>query len=192
METKYSEQNVRKALEPWASYKNAKIKMNEITSRLYSPDSQTVFFVNKKYPLYNYRLLPSHVFTRINGKVFHPGSSDTDIFVDEETRTSTIVSVDERCYKCTYESLQAMFQRDKNFNIFTNNCQVIMGQPHETYLLLLAFVFAILYVISGSPKFVLGTLSIFIYVILYEKLSSSIDVFRHSTCPHIKTLSQLG
>lgn len=194
MDKKYTPESIKKALEPWEIYKDLSVKKGQFVPRSYAKDingqieKHTVIFVNKKYPLYNNRLMPSHVFTRIDGIVFHPGAPHLDIFELDETRDSTVVSIEEKCKKCAYYHIKNLIEKDKNFNILINNCQVIMGHSHETYLLLIAYVLLILYVITGKAKLTYGTLVIVIFVIIYEGLSSSHNKFSYSTCEHVQAL----
>lgn len=190
MENKYSPLAIREALSEWEDGSDKEPDLASLNSRIFEPGSKTVFFLNKKYHLYGYRFMPSHMFTVIDGKVFHPGSSNTEIFVKREDTPSVVVSLEERCRYCTYHYLNDLFKRDRGFNIFTNNCQIIMGQYVETALISLSYMLMILYVILGKVLMLIISMTILSYVIIHEKLSS--DCMTHWHCRHIKSLRQRG
>lgn len=186
MEAKYSNINVQKALAKWIGAEVP--EENSIYSRIFDSHSPTSMFLYKKYPLYGYRILPSHVFIVIDGQVWHPGASHTKIFEPTEDRDSYISSLEELCYSCSYKRLISLFERDKSFNIMTNNCQNIMGSFLDTILLWATFGLLVLYVIVGRVYFLIASILIMSFVVLRERLSSSIDHIKYLKCPHIKTI----
>lgn len=192
MNDKYTPAAITEALKEWEEYKNDSVDLYSIKSRLIDPNSKTVFLLNKKYPLYDLKLMPSHMFTVVDGKIFHPGSIKGAIYDDKETRKSYLVSLEEKCFKCTYHHMANLFKRDQQFHILVNNCQIVMGQYFETVLLFLMFGLMAAYAIFGYIAFIICAGLIFTFIVIVEKMSSMENTVVHTTCPHIKTVNQIG
>lgn len=192
MNEKYSPSKIREALQPYESRKDDVVYENSIVPRFYNKDSETIMFVNRKYPLYGLNFMPSHMYTIIDGKVFHPGSPKREIFDASEDREGSTVSVNEMCIPCGYKKMLEMFSSDMNFNIFTNNCQMVMGQYFETIFLGMMYTLLLAYVFWGKVLFLVLSIILALFVILFERLSAIDSSIRYTSCPHVMKLVKLN
>lgn len=181
MEEKYTQKAIDQALHDYISYKDSIPALSSIKSKFLNPNATTSFFIYKKYNLYDYKFLPSHFYIIVDGKVYHPGNPSEPILVDYEEKKATVFKVEEKCKYCTYHTMNDLFQRDKKFNIFTNNCQIILGNYLSTSLLWIGTTFLLLYVIIGYLSFFYIGSSIMLLSMLYDKM----HVRDESFCPHI-------
>lgn len=182
---RYSDQNVANALlsvgltsvEPDIKIVESKLKNGTNTHSI----------IHKKYPLYELSPLPSHMYFIIDGKTFHPGAL-TEIFSTKDASTGVITLIEEKCDYCTYNFLLQAFNRDRNFNIFINNCQMIMGNYIVTPLLWLGIILMWIFCINPSPMFLFLGSFIIIFATTYDKLNDLKKVVEYKTCPHIISL----
>lgn len=187
MNEKYSKENVDKALLPWARHKDVLAEKESITSRLESGTTETSIFLKKKYHLYNIPLLPSHFFLLVDGKEFHPGSSETPIFVNaSDPSESYTLSMEEKCHHCAYYELKKYFDADKDYSLGFNNCQNVLGEHLETCLLWAAVTATVCYISIGEIIFVVVAVFLATFVILLENFRNSKSKFEYMACPHIR------
>lgn len=188
MDKKYSPENVTEALKPYERYKDAEPANDSITSRLLDANADTIFFVYKKYPLYEINLFPAHYYVVIDGKIFHPGGATSPIFLKSDERENVITSIEEKCKFCTYQALNTLFESDKHYNIFTKNCQIILGSYINTIILATSLVCIALYVVIGYTSFVFIGIVMIAFSIIYDKLLQT-QGFQFESCKHIKSVA---
>lgn len=190
MDVKYSPENIKQALNFWGSERDNSPTEHSIISRFLNPSSPTTFFIRKKYPLYNIPILPSHFFVVVDGKEFHPGSETTPIFdTPSNPEDSFVMSLEEKCYYCSYHSLVTMFESDRNYSFAFNNCQHILGERLESHTLLVAIACSVVYIVTGKLSFGLFALLLVVFVILRENISGSSSSMDYTGCPHVVRLT---
>lgn len=184
---KYSDEKIKEALKLLnLNFETPEIKF--CTSKLKLVDGQisnTHSFVHKKYSLYGIPFFPSHEYLEIDGNTFHPGALDIDIFIKNDTSKGIITKIEEKCNYCTHKFLLDLFNRDQKFNIFINNCQIILGNWFVTVLLWVGLIFLWTFCIIPAPLFLFIGLFIITLAISYDRLNDSKNVVEYQTCPHI-------
>lgn len=185
---KFSISNIEKALSPWAYAKDMNPKKKSIKSKtMFSQkdfELKSSFCVYKKYNLLPKVKFPSHYYVTIDGYIYHPGyPSSNELYNDTITDESQeIVMVKEMCHKCVYDTLKKLFNADKQFNILTNNCQIILGTFVEFFMLVLFVISLVFLTIFNKIVYLIICLLILILHITVSMFSKSYT-FAH--CAHI-------
>lgn len=193
-DVKYTDEKVTNALEQWKPWGIAPAPaFRSINSRMISKDANTTFLMKKKYFILPFNSFPNHYYLSFDDKVWHPGNlSNDEIFTTETSECcNQLVSVIEKCYHCTYHHMRELFFRDKKFNIFTNNCQNILGQQFETCAIFIYHMSLIINIITGSTiLFAIGILTLTV-LIIYEHSLYRTKQIAYNVCPHIKTIHSI-
>lgn len=190
MSLKYTEENIKNALAAWKYAEFMTPKKNSIPSlTIDNQDTEVIkssLMIFKKYSLLPILKLPSHYYVIIDGNIYHPGypSSDqiyNDTIIDSE---ESVVMIKECCHHCIYHNMRKTFRIDTKFNILINNCQIILGQFVEFFLL-------ILFIVSTIFIFLFGSLVCFIIMIALIILHIVLNLlyaktYTYTACPHIK------
>lgn len=200
MQDKYSPEAVKFALGIWEYAKDLNPKEKSILSRMSMSENtiteltnnkhtrplQTTFVITKKYPMVLSLNILGHYYKCFNDKTWHPGDTMTPtIFGSRDPRHSSVIMIEEMCDYCVYHAFCGLFYRDLNFNIMTNNCQIITGYIGETVLVILYFITLIAVIITGKFIFLVMALSIILFVILYNIFQITTNNFHVYYCPHI-------
>lgn len=153
MQDKYTIDRVEYALSEW-KYAKDKVPSNEsILSRISMSETtiadiletkrpmRTIFVITKKYPMIISLNILGHYYKCFDDKTWHPGDITTnDIFGSRDPAYSNVIMIEEMCHYCFYHTMISLFTKDLNFNIMTNNCQVITGYITETILTISYFI----------------------------------------------------
>lgn len=200
MRQKYSEESVKFALKPWEYAKNLKPTKKSILSRMSMAENtistlndnkdvrplQTTFIITKKYPMVISLNILGHYYKCFDDKTWHPGDTfSPTIFGSRDPNHSSVIMIEEMCHYCVYNLFYDLFYRDLNFNIMTNNCQIITGYIGETILVILYFISMTMVIFTGNLIFLIITLSIILFVILYNIFQITTNNFHINYCPHI-------
>lgn len=182
MASKYTNETIEDALSEYASYSMIEPALQSIRSKLYDLKAPTSFIVYKRYNLYNNTLLPHHVYIVIDGRVYHPGSPNDEIFQEIDSDQGEFTGLEEICKYCAYHRLKQLFENDKEFNIFTNNCQIVLGSSLNTILIWSFVIMIVLFIITGIGLLFFFSLALFLQSFLYGVFSSNLSFFH---CKHI-------
>lgn len=189
---KYTHEKVKEALADWAEDANNEPVKHSIESRLMNLKSskQTNILIYRKYPLYEKFTFPSHYYMTINEKIWHPGFGDDPNIYQVETMSEnnskhSIIEIKEKCNYCVYWELYRNFQSDSNFNIMTNNCQVVMGMFAETICIFIILFCVITAAMTGYYMFLIMALFVFCVLIIFTFATHCTDKYNYSTCVHI-------
>lgn len=200
MQEKYSESAVKYALSLWEYAKNLKPAKKSILSRMSMSENtigqvvndknvrplQTTFIITKKYPMVISLNILGHYYKCVDDKTWHPGDTlSPTIFGSRDPNHSSVIMIEEMCHYCVYQTFSNLFYRDLNFNIMTNNCQIITGYIGETILVICYFITLTMVIITGKLLFLILTLSIILFVILYNIFQITTNNFHVYYCPHI-------
>lgn len=195
---KYTKENIEIALKPWEYAKDIQPKLKSITSRFFRGPNDSIeddtngvstsFVLHKIYSLFGPVNLLQHYYLVIDGKVWHPGYVDElKIFYDYETNDSNnIVRIEELCHYCVYNNMKSRFEKDRNFNFITNNCQGITGHRVETLFTVFYHILLVFGLIFGKLEILISAILIAISIFIYNRLQ--ISNIEHSiySCPHIR------
>ncbi len=182
MKTKYTDEAIENALSEYKKYSLIEPTINSIKSKYYQLDTPTSFIIYKRYNLYNNPLMPHHVYIMIDGRSYHPGSPNDEIFQEGDPDKGQVTGVEEICKYCVYHRLQTLFKNDKQFNIFTNNCQIVLGNSFNTILIWCFVGMIILFIVSGIGIFFFFSLALFLQSFLYGAFTSNVT---NNRCIHI-------
>ena len=193
---KYTPDKIDAALLQWVDDSKNEPKKYSLESRLITNSSMTKtnMIIYRKYPLYEKFSFPSHYYMTIDDKIWHPGyGDDMNIFQSDSVNgndRNSIIEIIEKCNYCVYWELYWNFQSDKNFNIMSNNCQVIMGMFTETICILVIIVSVISSALTGHYVFLIIFLFAFVVLFMFSLSTNCYDKFTFSTCPHISPIQQ--
>lgn len=200
MKEKYDEEAVNLALKKWEYAKDLQPSKRSILSRISMSEDmvanlqndksvrpmQTTFMITKKYPMITSLNILGHYYKCFDDKTWHPGDTlTTTIFGNRDPNHSSVIMIEELCDYCVYKKFNELFYRDVSFNIMTNNCQIITGYIGETILVILYFICLTMTIITGKLIFLILTLSIVLFVILYNIFQITNNNFSIYYCPHI-------
>lgn len=185
---RYSAENIKNAFRTLSIPMEDTIELKFVKSKLSSlplEKIQTHFFIHKKYPLYRIPFLPSHEYVVIDGKTFHPGSSNGPLLEEEPANDDVITLLEENCDECSRKKIKQLFQNDQNFNLFINNCQIILGNKVVTPLLWTGFF--LLWIFCIKPLIIIFYMGLFsiIFALTYDKLNDVKNTIEYKTCPHV-------
>lgn len=183
---KYSDAAVQNALDPWISFHKTEPGIHSIESRFDNSDQQnTEFLLVKHRPVHflNMNFL-RHWFISVNGRDWHPGTHEvSDIFIKSSDEYSILVEVKELCKFCTYLYFIELFEHDKYFNIFTSNCELIVGYYWETTSLFLATCCLFLFLITHSFLFLIVCFSLLFSLTFLLIRKKNVTITK---CKHVK------
>lgn len=182
--TRYTQEAVANALQEFGLSISSPPPVELVKSKM-AQGINTISFVFKKYSLYDIPFLPSHEYVVIDGKTFHPGSTSSEIFNENDTSVGVITLIEEKCKWCSREYLLNIFKRDSNFNILVNNCQIVMGNFFTTSLLWMGILSLWTFCIFPSFLLLAFGLYLIIFAIAYDKLNDNKKVVEYRLCPHI-------
>lgn len=193
MESKYTRENVDKALARWEYARDLEPRLNSIKSRMHISEEntdlrpiRTSFVFTKKVSLLPLLGIMGHYFVSIDDRVWHPGHNWTDtIFEDYDIENSQTVCVEEMCHFCLYRTMDNMFFKDRQFNIMFNNCQIVTGYIWETVLSIFYLLLLVMAIITGHVIFLIITFLIVIVLIVYNLIISTSSIITFAWCPHI-------
>ncbi|WKA13594.1 MAG: Ac81 protein [Cotesia congregata filamentous virus 2] len=114
-----------------------------------------------------------------NPKIFTPLNMDC-----EEMLNPNIVSICEMCSYCTYWYMLNKINHDKRFNLFANNCELIVGYSNETILIWLTFLFTLASIMTQNLFFIILTFTFFIITIFAFTNSHPVTLKK---CIHISS-----
>lgn len=157
-----------------------------IDSRFINKNSKTIFFIVRSVPVENFSLF-EHYYITFEKYEWHPGAPFDKILeyrnesMDESS--SKVRSVLEMCTDCSIEFMLLNFERDKNFNILFNNCQMQCGENLQTVVGLIAILSTILFIFIQSFIILIILICALAALIISRPRSNKI-VFDH--CTHVR------
>lgn len=196
MDIKYSKEAMDDALFPWEYAKNLVPAVGTVKSRINTSQTEynnqpvrTSIIIDKKYALIGFLGLPNHYFISVDDKIWHPGFSKTkDIFLasNSVTNRARIITSSEICHYCTYHYMNALFKMDRKFNIFINNCQVILGHIVESTIIINYHIFLVAAMATGDVIYLMCSISLFVVAIIHNFIDQSPLNLPMRHCPHIQ------
>ncbi|CAJ2002057.1 Ac81 [Cotesia congregata filamentous virus 1] len=210
---KYAVENVKNTLSFLAPYKCVDPPINYFKSAFFPPPYDDDSASSPEYgKLHNikiyYRNTKQHAFIKhwyidIDGtQRWHPGekqppnggvvdiSSPPPILIstnegfDECLLAPRVTGVLELCSRCLYWYLLDKFNKDRYFNIFFHNCELILGYRNETMYSYLVFTCLVLFMFTRILFFLL-LLAIFLTITLVMFGKDTVNVAFHR-CKHVK------
>lgn len=200
MQDKYTPSAVKLTLQRWEYAKDLEPSPKSVLSRISLSETKvaeldtqpnhrpvhTTFMITKKYPMIISLNILGHYYKCFNDQTWHPGDTiNPEIFGDRDPRHSFVIGIEEMCDYCVYKTFENLFYRDLQFNIVTNNCQIITGYIGETILVILYFLCLIATIVCAKLIFLILTLSIILFVILYNIFQITTNNTKITYCPHI-------
>lgn len=185
---RYSAENIRESLKKWYGYGvMLPPPLGSVDSRLMNGGSNTSVVLYKRYSLFQFLQFPNHYYLSVDGDVWHPGDpTEKKIFSNDDPPQAHVMRAHEMCFHCTYHYFLQVFERDKRFNILTNNCQNVVGYVFETSVLILYHLSLVTFVILGQVIFFVFGMMLFTLLVLHQLMVTAVHELKYSCCPHIR------
>lgn len=148
--------------------------------------NRTLFIHYKRVRIWESLSLPCHYFVSVGNYEWHPGTTAGNIFMKLFNKKASTIQISEMCMFCAHLKLLQLFQNDKKFHFFMNNCQRITGYFSELILLYLYHAFLIVFLLTTNMLFFVLAMFLLVVVFVYDLFLTHRDI-KMETCPHIKT-----
>lgn len=145
---RYSNENIKKALD-FIDYKDEEPLINIFLSIFDGSQSGETKILKINFSPLDSKLFGflTHWFIQIENKEWHPGNKEDVLFVTAcdscNYQTSEIL---ELCNYCAYNFLYEKMTADTNFNMFYQNCEIILNRYLETCLVYIICLFLLLFI----------------------------------------------
>lgn len=204
-EEKYQTDKIENVLIAWEKWKDTEVEDDSVDSTFllsryeqekarqdhFDDDKISTNIIYLKYrKTDSFAQALRHWFLDINNEYrWDPGAQDITILAKFENVRNThphiMYAMYELCDKCTYKYLLKNFCKDSSFNIFFYNCELILGNFFQTFLLTTSIILMIISFIFKSPLFLILCCGALMLYFISSKLNSN-DFFMKK-CRHVKS-----